>query len=835
MRRRYPVPERALHLLRRGATLVLLLLFLAPVVRAEVLTADTVWSGEILVSEDILVPAGVSLTVMPGTVVRVEAADSTKTDPEYVSHRTEITVRGVLRVRGEEKNPVLFGSATPGGEDLLNAWGGIIIDAGTAEIARAVVSGAETGITVLHGTLTASGLSLVENRYGMLVQGEDSVVELRFSTVSKNDYGVFLLNGASFSRLDSTLAGNSKRDFYSGKAVPRRAPESYTVAERVTGRIYRDEALLGMNLWQGKVLIDGLVRIPPEAVLFIMPGTVVEFSRRDTNGDGIGENGLMIQGRLVAKGTKDAPIIFRSAEADRSMGDWDSINILGSDRVQNLIEFCRIEDAYRGMHFHFANVAVTHSLLQNNYRGAQFQESLVTMRYNTFFGNRSGLQARDSEVIFVENEVVGNHNGANFFRLDLEARQNLFANNEEDGLRVREGVSRLVENRMLGNRFGLLVADANYVEVEKNLISGNLESGLALRNSDHVRVSANALVHNGINGMIIRASRGVISGNAIAANGDRGIAIVSFSGFIRNNNIFANKVYAIGLDGESDVDAAGNWWAGADLAAAIYDSNDEKRLGSVTYREASPDPFVFSWVWPTIETDAAWGGTVLVPARVTVAPGATLSVLPGTTVAFGPGTGLEIFGRIDSRGTETNRIHYTAAARKEPGAWGEISLQQAGASVFAYSDFSFATWGIHSHFTPLTIAGCRFTDNDGGLRFRSGPLDISGSVFRGNGIGIRSFRGIGRIRSSDISGNSIGIFVREKGASFALEYNNLYGNERYSLRLGDFNREDVDARHNWWGGEEPAEEIFDHEDESYIGRVHFAPVLSGPVDIIVQQ
>lgn len=829
-----PVPERARHLCR-AAALALLLLVFVPAVRAEVLTTDTIWSGEILVSEDVLVPAGVTLTIMPGTVVRVQAADSTKTDPEYVSHRTELTVRGVLLVRGEEERPVLFGSAAESGEDLLDAWAGIIVDAGTVEIVWAVVSGAETGITVLHGTLAASHLTLAENRYGMLVQGEDSAVELRFSAITKNDYGIFLFNGASLSRLDSTVTGNSKRDIYSGNTVPRRTIEDYNVAERVTGRIYRDEALLGVNFWQGKVLVEGLVRIPPEAELFIMPGTVVEFSRRDTNGDGIGESGLMIQGRLVAKGTKKSPIIFRSAEADRTMGDWDSINILGSDRVQNLIEFCRIEDAYRGMHFHFSNVAVTHSVLRNNYRGAQFQESLVSMRHNVFVGNRSGIQARDSEVLFVDNEVANNRNGANFFRLDLEARQNLFANNEEDGLRVREGVSRLVENRMTGNRFGLLVADANYVEVEKNLISGNLESGLALRNSDHVRVSANALLHNGINGMIIRASRGVISGNAIAANGDRGLAIVSFGGFIRNNNIFANRVYAIGLDGENDVDAGGNWWADADLAAAIYDSNDEKFLGTVTFREPSPDPFSFSWVWPEIETDAVWGGTVLVPDRVTVGPGAALQVLPGTTVVFRSGSGLEIFGRIDSSGTETKRIRYTAADKKEPGSWDEISLQQAGASIFANSDFSFAKWGIHSHFTALTIVGCRFTDNGGGLRFRSGPLDISGSQFKNNSIGIRSFRGIGRIRSSDISGNEIGIFIREKGASFAIENNNLYGNERYSLRLGDFNREEVDARHNWWGGENPAEEIFDHEDESYIGRVHYEPVLPDPVDIIVQQ
>jgi hypothetical protein len=81
------------------------------------------------------------------------------------------------------------------------------------------------------------------------------------------------------------------------------------------------------------------------------------------------------------------------------MGDWDSINILGSDLSQNLIEFSQIQDAYRGMHFHYSNVAVTNSVLTNNYRGIQFQESLVILSRNMFYDNKSGGQARDSEVV----------------------------------------------------------------------------------------------------------------------------------------------------------------------------------------------------------------------------------------------------------------------------------------------------------------------------------------------------------------------------------------------------------------------------------------------------
>jgi len=105
----------------------------------EVLTSDTVWSNEVLVEEDILVPEGVTLTVLPGTVVRVLPSDSTKTDPEYVSRRTEITIRGSLEVQGKQDAPVVFTMAESVEKRLLDSWAGIIVDSGKAEIAWSTI------------------------------------------------------------------------------------------------------------------------------------------------------------------------------------------------------------------------------------------------------------------------------------------------------------------------------------------------------------------------------------------------------------------------------------------------------------------------------------------------------------------------------------------------------------------------------------------------------------------------------------------------------------------------------------------------------------------------
>ena len=131
----------------------------------------------------------------------------------------------------------------------------------------------------------------------------------------------------------------------------------------------------------------------------------------------------------------------------------------------------------------------------------------------------------------------------------------------------------------------------------------------------------------------------------------------------------------------------------------------------------------------------------------------------------------------------------------------------------------------------MKITACRFYKNDIGIRFRSGPIELTKSYFHDNRIGIRSFRGNMTIFKNDISNNEIGIFIREGGKGVKINHNNLHDNDRYSLRLGDFNQEDVDARKNWWGQSEPEELIFDGKDEPYIGIVNFDPVLESPVNL----
>ncbi len=801
------------------------LIFASLSASAAVLTTDTVWKGEVSVEEDILVPNGVTLTILPGAVLRIHPTDSTKTDPEYLSPLTEITVRGTLRAEGTAASPILF-SMTEG--EKPEGWAGIIIDGGTVVLRSCTIRNAETGVYALKGSATIDSSIVRDNRYGIVAQGAGTRVRMEKSEVRDNDYGTVLI-GTTIDSGNSTVARNRKKDTYIAATKDTSPPvKEYRAEKAATTRTYGDAVLLGDTVWQGRIEVNGVIRIPEESRLLILPGTTVTFNKKDTNNDGIGENGLLIQGVLIAKGTRERPIIFRSAEQHRGIGDWDSINIMNSDGVQNLIEFCQIEDAYRGLHFHFSNVAIHDSVVRNNYRGVQFQESAVEMTDNHVYGSKSGVQGRDSQVFFTGNVLYRNYTGANFLRSAVFAKGNVVMNNIKEGMRFREGAPQTEENLINGNRYGLLVNDAQFGSFNHNVVAHNLESGMSLKGDNNLEIAGNFIHENGLNGVLIQDSSAVIRRNQISKNGERGIGVLSFYGSIEENSFSENGAYALGVDGASDVSAPRNWWGGGRAEQVIYDKNNDPAKGRVLYAPEKEAPVVFSWPLATVDSDTSWHGVVYLEHDVDVVPAAVLTVTPGTTVLFSKGRTLSVHGRIISSGKKSARITFTSAGREQDANWNELYLVQAQDSIISYSDFSRATWSIHSHFTNLVVSDSTFQNNYGGMRFTGGPLLVRHSQFEGNTIGIRAYKGRAEISENMIARNEIGIFVREKGGGLAINRNDLYDNSDYNIRVGDFNDEDVDARENYWGRGDPAETILDGRKEKGIGMVHYEPFSRKP-------
>jgi parallel beta-helix repeat protein len=789
----------------------------------KILTSDAVWTGSVIVTEDILIPEGVTLTILPGTVITVTSVESTKTEPEFLSPLTEITIRGTLKAIGTGEAPIIFS-----GEKSTDQWAGIIVDGGSVSLKSCKIRGAETGVYVIAGFTEVIDSFLTNNHYGIIAQGGMAQVRIKNTKITQNEFGLLTLNGASVEQLRVDSQGNKKKDLYAAAMKGYLSGRAYVVGKTETTRLYGDAVLALDTIWQGRIEIDGTIRVPEGSRLIILPGTLVEIKRRNTSGGLIGENGLLIQGLLIAKGTKEHPIVFRSGEKTKHRGDWDAINIMNSDIAQNLVEYCQIEDAYRGLHFHFSNVAIKESVFRNNFRAVQFQESVAEITGNHIYGNKSGVQGRDSEITFERNIVSDNFSGINFLRSTLVARKNTIVDNEKEGLRVREGFPTVEANLIDGNRFGLLDADSLYGRFNSNVVMHNLETGILLKGTDAVEVSENFIQDNGWTGIAVQDSRAVIRGNIVSQNGERGIGVTTSSGIITGNNFTRNGLYAVIVEGTADISAPMNWWGDTDINRVIFDKKDDPTRGRVNYSPSSDNAIPYTWPLSTVPADSTWYGEVKVAETVTVPPGRTLVISPHTRVLFSEGAGLKVRGRVQAVGTRDGRILFTSLQERKAGAWDEIYLDHATGSTFTYCDINYATWGIHSHFTNLAVNHCSFSENYGGIRFRSGPIEIRSSVFKKNSIGIRAFWGSAVISNNDISGNDTGIFVREKGSGLTIKNNNIVDNHDYGVRSGDFNDEDVNAAENWWGTGSAADAIFDGRNESGTGVVRYEPISKKP-------
>ncbi len=98
------------------------------VIEPTTITEDTVWQGEILIKGDVEVAKGVTLKIMPGTVVRFEkikefGPGKLFKDKAHHFSRSELFIRGRLYAQGTPKKKIIFTSAekTPGPGD----WGSV--------------------------------------------------------------------------------------------------------------------------------------------------------------------------------------------------------------------------------------------------------------------------------------------------------------------------------------------------------------------------------------------------------------------------------------------------------------------------------------------------------------------------------------------------------------------------------------------------------------------------------------------------------------------------------------------------------------------------------------
>ncbi|HJL14715.1 MAG TPA: DUF4215 domain-containing protein, partial [Sandaracinaceae bacterium LLY-WYZ-13_1] len=178
----------------------------------------TLWSNTTLsaaasphtVTGDLIVPAGVTLTLEPGATIRFATTDAMVSGLD--TNRVELHVEGALVAAGTRSAPVLFTSTGTS----TNSWYGLVIDDGAStatELSHVIVERArrclrhltttavtlanltvrdcsERGVEIVAGTPTLDGLSATRTVYGVEVQSGAALTLLNALIWDQASYGV---------------------------------------------------------------------------------------------------------------------------------------------------------------------------------------------------------------------------------------------------------------------------------------------------------------------------------------------------------------------------------------------------------------------------------------------------------------------------------------------------------------------------------------------------------------------------------------------------------------------------------------------------------------------
>ena len=170
-------------------------------------------------------------------------------------------------------------------------------------------------------------------------------------------------------------------------------------------------SLAADTLWSGSVTVVGQFFVKKGATLTILPGATVRFAWLDTDGDGIGDGELNVEGRIVARGEPARPIVFTSGKDAPAMKDWTFVMI--STNKDSHLEYCLVEYAFSGMQVHYSSATIRNCLFRRNFEGVRFSTTAVDITDCDFAENYYGLrfEANGSRANVLRNRIEGNRYG----------------------------------------------------------------------------------------------------------------------------------------------------------------------------------------------------------------------------------------------------------------------------------------------------------------------------------------------------------------------------------------------------------------------------------------
>ena len=252
----------------------------------ESITGDVVWQGEVVVDRIVVVRAGASLTVQPGTRVLFRRIDW---DGDGIGD-AELTVEGSLRAVGTPGEPILFASAeaAPAPADwkylmvnfaqhaelafvsVRHAYSGLQVHYSAAEVRHCEFRDNVDGVRFSTARLHLTGCWVHHNTNGIRFEERGHPALVEGNEISDNDVGVFAVTecrgGSRF------LGNNFRRNRYSIK-MGWEQPHDLTFPGNFWGGQTEAERLAALydghtDPVLGKVIVETLL---PDPVPVLVP------------------------------------------------------------------------------------------------------------------------------------------------------------------------------------------------------------------------------------------------------------------------------------------------------------------------------------------------------------------------------------------------------------------------------------------------------------------------------------------------------------------------------------------------------------------------------------
>lgn len=185
----------------------------------------------------------------------------------------------------------------------------------------------------------------------------------------------------------------------------------FTICEKSFGMaVYKDEKINTSRVWEGKIYVYGKVLVTQNATLTIKPGTKIFFNKVDQDNDGQSETTLIVNGNIIAEGTKDLPILFSSNEPNKDWGDWKEIQINHAKNFKFLHSV--FEFSEYGLHIHFSQGIIKDCIFRKNGDATRLGNSKIEFLNNLFeHNNGKALNFTNCNLTFKNNTVRNNREG----------------------------------------------------------------------------------------------------------------------------------------------------------------------------------------------------------------------------------------------------------------------------------------------------------------------------------------------------------------------------------------------------------------------------------------